>query len=336
MNHERAGEPVRLCWRRLWRQEWIAGARGGAAVSCPAEALELQEVEGVDVPQHDGFGLGDTAHQELLEAVVAHMGVRPFAGEAAFVDGLALCAGHSLAPGDDAWPIILSRYSRVALAVVGQGAEDLDLLVVQLLDVGFAVEAAVSQRLLRQHVVALFDVIDRRSQQAAIGSVVGHRDADDVGALDCRRELRIVGWPIAAIAHLHDPSLRVARRGPRRLVVPRLLAPLLAGFLRPPFLDLGMGATRLFQPPKAVFPCCLPPRLGPPFSRAGVFLDLSPQLLDRFLGCRIKLLQPLARAERTATACTSTRPEAIKPVIERDSRSSSTGPASLRKSDSVW
>ena len=133
-----------------------------------------------------------------------------------------------------------------------------------------------------------------------VGALVGDRDADDMGTLGSRRDLHVVGRPITTVAHLHDPSLRVAGRGSGRLVVPRLLAPLLTvGFLAPIF-DLGMRLMRLLEPPQTILRHRLPTRLGAPFGRAGIVFDLGPQLLDRFLRRRIQFRQSLAAAERTA------------------------------------
>ena len=74
--------------------------RGVEWGSGEAEALGLKEVEGVDVPEHDGFHLFDAAHEQATQAVVPHVGVRPLGGEALAIDGLAPLAGHALAPGD--------------------------------------------------------------------------------------------------------------------------------------------------------------------------------------------------------------------------------------------
>ena len=103
---------------------WLVG-------SDPSEALELQEVEGVNVPEHDSFDLVGAAHQQSLQAVVTHVSVGPLGGEASSVDGLCLLTDHALSPGDDAWSIVPSRHCRIALAVLGQGTEQLDLLGVQ-------------------------------------------------------------------------------------------------------------------------------------------------------------------------------------------------------------
>ena len=118
------------------REIRFADQSGGDA---PTEPLELQEVEGVDVPEHDGFDLADAAHQQLLQAVIAHVGVGPLGGEAASVDGLSLLTGHALPASGDPRSIVASRRRRIALGVVGQRAEQLDLLGVQGFDVGLAV-----------------------------------------------------------------------------------------------------------------------------------------------------------------------------------------------------
>jgi len=62
----------------LWRT--AACSRRGY-LSGEVEAFELEEVEGMDVPEHDCLDLLPAAHQDLSEAMVAHVSVRPFRGK---------------------------------------------------------------------------------------------------------------------------------------------------------------------------------------------------------------------------------------------------------------
>jgi len=93
------------------------------------------------------------------------------------------------------------------------------------LDVGLAVVASVGERAPRLDAVSPSGFIECRREQPIIGALVGHRDADDMGALGRRRDLHVVGRSITAIAHLHHPSLWITGRSSGRLVVARLLAP---------------------------------------------------------------------------------------------------------------
>src|SRR6185503_14798579 len=110
---------------------WESAKVGRPDVLDECEALELREVEGVDVPEHDRLGLFDAAYEQPPEAVIAHVGMGPLGGEAAVVDGLAVVAGHSLAPGDGAGPVAALGNRRIAAAVLGQGTEQLDARLVQ-------------------------------------------------------------------------------------------------------------------------------------------------------------------------------------------------------------
>jgi len=95
--------------------------RGCRRRSGQPEALELQEVEGVGVPEHDGLDLVGSSHQQSLQTAIAHVGMGPLGGEATFVDGLALLTGHTLAPGDGPGFVTSARGSWITLALLGQG-----------------------------------------------------------------------------------------------------------------------------------------------------------------------------------------------------------------------
>src|SRR6187402_755407 len=90
----------------------------GESVRCSGqpETLELHEVEGVDVPEHDRLDLVDTAHEQPSQAVIAHVRVGPLGGEAASVDGLGLVGRHALAPSDGAEPVAPLGLARIAPA----------------------------------------------------------------------------------------------------------------------------------------------------------------------------------------------------------------------------
>ena len=75
------------------------------------------------------------------------------------------------------WPLRFSaarlaraaaRRRRIALGVVGQGTEQLDVPVVQGLDVATAVVAAIGEHPLEQNAIALYDLLHGRLRQAAV------------------------------------------------------------------------------------------------------------------------------------------------------------------------
>src|SRR5882757_11125670 len=128
-----------------------AGSRRGY-LSGEVEAFELEEVEGMDVPEHDCLDLLLAAHQDLSQAVVAHVGVRPFGGKAPSIEGDAVVAGHALPPGDGPRLVAPLGRRRITLAF-GQRAEQLDVQRVQLLDVIFAGVATIGQHPLGPYVI---------------------------------------------------------------------------------------------------------------------------------------------------------------------------------------
>ena len=136
--------------------------RGCRWRSDPREAFELQEVEGVGVPEHDGFDLFGSSHQQSLQAAIAHVGMGPLGSEATFVDGLALLTGHAPAPSDGAGFVTSARGSWITLALLGQGTEQLDPLGMQGFDVGLAVVASVGERAPRLDAVSPPDLSDCR------------------------------------------------------------------------------------------------------------------------------------------------------------------------------
>src|SRR5688500_3583879 len=175
-----------LCRRRRWHGEGVlrgdamadrasrrvvAGSRR-CCLSGEVEAFELEEVEGVDVPEHDRLDLLLAAHQQLSEASVAHMGMRPFGGKAPSIKGHALLADHALPPGDGARFVASLGGCRVTLAF-RQGTEQLDVQRVQLLDVVLAGVTAIGQHPRGLHIIALLDLVQCRLQQAMVGATVG-------------------------------------------------------------------------------------------------------------------------------------------------------------------
>jgi hypothetical protein len=98
-------------------------------------------------------------------------------------------------------------------AGLGDRADDGDAESGRLVDGIVLGVAAVDEDLIWARTCAAFHLGDHRRRLAQIGAGLGHVEADDdTGTIGGGRELDIVGWAEAAIAHLHDAGIGIGGR----------------------------------------------------------------------------------------------------------------------------
>ena len=103
----------------LWGEQkgWRFGSRGGGRLPELPEPLALQNIVGHGVPsEHDG-GLGEAAHGELPQALLAEPGIDAFVDRTLAIGRLAGVARHALAPGRHARLVVLARRERVGFMI---------------------------------------------------------------------------------------------------------------------------------------------------------------------------------------------------------------------------
>ena len=149
----------------------------------------------------------------------------------------------------------------------------------------------------RQVPVAQAQPLQHGPQQAAVGARRVDVNIDHDLASPDGSDLAVVGWPEAAIRHLHDARLRIGGRDARLFL---LLDLLLVG-LAPP-LPLGFqlgGSLKCPGDPLLELACCpLASRLEAPVAGVGIFVHFALQMLDQTSRLLQMLVQALLAAER--------------------------------------
>src|SRR5207302_635350 len=126
-----------------------------------------------------GMDLDAAAQRELGEAPLAQSCIDAFAHAAPFVDRFAMRALHAPAPGGDAATVVAARRIGVALVLAPRGRTiHLDTRAGRPFDIVILVEAAIDEVTFGPASVALFEPIEHRAQQAAVGAGGRHIDTD--------------------------------------------------------------------------------------------------------------------------------------------------------------
>ncbi|CAI08693.1 hypothetical protein ebA4532 [Aromatoleum aromaticum EbN1] len=168
--------------------------------------------------QHHAFDLAEPAHPKLLQAAVAGLRIDAFGGGCApLVDGLRFVRAHALPPRRYCGAVASLGLVRIDCLVLGRGYRTIHNGVLGgLLDLRVADEPPVDQPCFGRLAAALRDLLDHRHHLPLVAADRGHLDADDHQAIGIRGQLRVVGGPEAAVAHLHHRRVGIGHRGARR------------------------------------------------------------------------------------------------------------------------
>src|SRR5665213_3922376 len=216
----------REAMRRHGERERRLGSRGRRP-SCRSldQSFALQDVVGEGMPEHDGSDLDPAAYRQADEVPIAPPSMDALADRAFPIQGLSGLACHPLAPSEHAGAVIPARRVGVApLLGFGRRTVDLDLLGMGPFDVLAGTEAAIGEVALRPAPQALADLLERGPDQTSVRADIDRVDRDDDLRVSGADDLNVVGRAEAAIRHLHDAGLGIARRCPRLLLLLGLVA----------------------------------------------------------------------------------------------------------------
>src|ERR671919_120604 len=237
---------------------WSSAVLGPRSLPCPGASTThgnpTQQVMGNGRQEGDTNDLGDAPHLEALHPVfLPGLGIDALrCGEPMLVDGLTFRGFHPLPPGQYLWGGSgLPTHLLVILPLFGWGINP-DTTPLQGGNVLEVHEPSVRQIGLRMAARALGYLVLHRQRLSLISAPVDHLYShDDLAAHICGH-LDVVGWPKAAVRHLHHSGLGVGGGHPGLRHLGGTLLSRLAPLTLFNHLDLGQLGQGLFYPLQAL------------------------------------------------------------------------------------